>query len=200
MTVRRAMTPLLPVVLAVSLLAGCGGSSSSPPTAGGSSSPTAPTSSASTSPSPSASSTPSGPFGAVAPATGPRLKLSTFTVRAPRGWQVDRSFGSHVVFADKDAAEIEFSDLSFPDVSLEAMAKVARDGGHWPRKPRILPPVTIDGTEFYRLSGDVGGGMHVEEFGAVTRLRRMKLSFELDQSAAVARKLVGSVLATFRLR
>jgi hypothetical protein len=194
-TAARAVGGLAAGVV-LTLVAGCGGgSSSSVPSASGTA--TSPPVSAPT------ATTPAGPGGAhtsYPPATGSRISLRTFTARAPHGWTLDRSFGSHVVFAGRGNDEIEFSELTFPQTSLRAMAKIARDGGTWQRKPAIRAPVTIDGTRFYHLAGPVGGGRRVEEFGAVRDLRRMKVSFELTGSPRAATELVGSVLATVRVR
>lgn len=191
---RRRILAGLAAGAALTLTTGCGGGSSS-----GDPSAADPTS-GSPSATPSASSSPGGPYASYNPATGSRIALGTFTAHAPSGWRLDHTFGSHVVFADKGAGEIEFSELTYPPTGLAAMAKIARDGGSWTRKPAIRKPVTIDGTRFYRLAGPIGGGHYVEEFGAVRQMRRIKLSFELPGSAAAATKLVGSVLATVHLR
>lgn len=193
MTWRRILAGLA-AVAALTLTAGCGaGSSSGGPSA-------ADPTSGSPSSTPSASSSPGGPYASYTPAAGPRIALSTFTAHAPSGWRLDHTFGSHVVFADKGAGDIEFSELTYPPTGLAAMARIARDGGTWTRKPAIRKPVTIDGTRFYHLAGPVGGGHYVEEFGAVRHLRRVKLSFDLPGSPTAATKLVGSVLATVHLR
>jgi hypothetical protein len=170
------------------LLAGCGGGSSSssadPPS----------------SPGPSGSS-PTAP--AVDPASGRPVDLIAFTARTPQGYDYDNSLAKEIVFSSsRDALQnIEYSDVTvFPGTSNAFAARLSVRNSSWDPKPTSAAPVTIDGATFYHLTGPVGDGVRLDEYGSVQDSRLVKISFELEGPVTSRQKLVDSVLATVRLK
>ena len=167
--------------------AGCGGGSSSaadPPTSPGS------TDSSSTA-------------AAVEPASGRKVDLLAFTARTPHGFDHDNSLAEEIVFSSSPDVRqnIEYSDVTvFPGTSNAFAARLSIKNSSWNPKPTVADPVTIDGATFYHLTGPVGDGVRLDEYGSVQDSRLVKISFELQGSAVQRQALVDSVLATVRLR
>jgi hypothetical protein len=190
-TPRRTAWPAVGLALAASV-AGCGSSSHG---MADPSSPSTHTSSSSPSPSRTAPANP--------PATGPKVALTAFSVRAPGGYRLDHSFGKEIVFASDPhlLQELTFSDTSiFPGTSNAAAAHLSIENNDWSRKPRTAAPVTLQGRRFYHLTGPVGQGKYVDEYGSVQGARVVTLTFETVLSRAARQRLVGSVLETLRLK
>jgi hypothetical protein len=186
--VTRRTTCLLGGALAATVLAGCGGGSSSP----AADPPTSPT---------SAGSSPTPP--AVEPASGRPVDLLAFTARTPHGFDYDNSLAKEIVFSSsRDVTQnIEYSDVTiFPGTSNGFAARLSVKNSSWHPKPTMAAPVTIDGATFYHLTGPVGDGVRLDEYGSVQDARLVKLSFELQGPPAQRKKLVDSVLATVHLK
>lgn len=184
---RRRTTALAAAGLGL-CLAGCGGGSSSPAT------------DPATSPG-SADSSPTTP--AVEPAAGRKVDLLAFTARTPQGFDYDNSLAKEIVFSSsRDVRQnLEYSDVTiYPGTSNAFAARLSVKNSSWKPKPTVAEPVTIDGATFYHLTGPVGDGVHLDEYGSVQDSRLVKLSFELEGSAAQRKKLVDSVLTTVRLK
>ena len=88
----------------------------------------------------------------------------------------------------------------FLTVAAEDTARLSIKNSSWNPKPRVADPVTIDGATFYHLTGPVGGGVRLDEYGSVQDSRLVKISFELEGPAAQRQELVDSVLATVHLK
>jgi hypothetical protein len=190
------VSPRLGVALVACLalgVAGCGGGDSSPST-------TPPATS------PSASSGPPGT--PIAPATGRKVDLAAFTARAPKGFRYDNSLAKEFVSSsspDYDTFEVEYSDLTiFPGADTDYMARLTVKNGDWKPKPTIAAPVQFADATWYHLTGPIGQGRHLEEYGTVvqgaTAPRLVKVSFEMKSTQARRRQLVSSVLASVRLK
>jgi hypothetical protein len=185
---RRRRTTTLGVVGLGLCLAGCGGGSSS--------SAADPATSPST-----ADSSPTAP--AVEPASGRKVDLLAFTARTPKGFDYDNSLAKEIVFSSsRDVKQnIEYSDVTiYPGTSNAFAARLSVKNSSWDPKPTAAAAVTIDGATFYHLTGPVGDGVHLDEYGSVQDARLVKLSFELEGPATQRKKLVDSVLATVRLK
>jgi hypothetical protein len=175
-------------------VAGCGGGESSPSV---------------TPPATSPSSSTSGPPGTPTPAaTGRKVDLAAFTARAPKGFRYDNSLAKEFVSAsspDYETFEVDYSDLTiFPGADTDYMAKLTAKNGDWRPRPTIADPVQFAGATWYHLTGPIGQGRHLEEYGTVvqgaTAPRLVKVSFEMKSTHARRAKLVGSVLASVRLK
>jgi hypothetical protein len=129
------------------------------------------------------------------------VALPKFGANAPSGWHIDRSFGHNIQFAENDRlGRIEFSDFAFyPGTSLHKAARLSISGSSWDPQPTIGKHVLIDGDAFYHLSGPVGDGTHLEEYGAVRGSSLVKISFSLTATPPARARIVGSVLETLRL-
>ncbi len=193
---RRAGPSLVACVcLALALgLAACGGSDSSGSAGAPATSPAPPTAS---------SSAP-----AVVPASGRKVDLAAFTARTPRGFRYDNTLAKEFVSSsspDYDTSEVEYSDLTiFPGAGTGYMAKLTARNGDWHPRPTIAAPVHFAGATWYHLTGPIGQGRHLEEYGTVVQgesaPRLVKVSFELKGTLARRTTLVSSVLATVRLK
>lgn len=180
-------------------LAGCGGGSSAP--SADTASRTSASSSPTASPSPTASSSPTPP--AVKPASGRKVSLEAFTARTPQGFDYDNSLAKEVVFStSRDFRQnLEYSDVTiYPGTSNAFAARLSIKNSTWSPKPSVAPQVTIDGASFYHLTGPVGDGVQLDEYGSVQGSRLIQISFELQGTRAARRHLVDSVLATVHLK
>jgi hypothetical protein len=190
---RRRRTPSLALLACLSLTAaGCGGGGSSGSAAPASTSPSSPSS-------PTASA--SGP--AVVPADGRKVDLEAFTARTPQGFDYDNSLAKEIVFsASRDyGTEVTYSDITvYPGTSNGFAARLSVKNSDWNPKPTVADPVSFAGVTWYHLTGPIGKGQHLEEFGSVQSSRLVKVSFEMDGSPAQRKKLVASVLATVHLK
>jgi hypothetical protein len=140
---------------------------------------------------------------AVEPASGRRVSLLAFTARVPQGFDYDNSLAKEIVFSSsRDVKQnIEYSDVTvYPGTSNAFAARLSVKNSSWHPKPTVATPVTIDGATFYHLTGPVGNGVRLDEYGSVQDARLVKLSFELEGPAARRKKLVASVLATVHLK
>jgi hypothetical protein len=177
------------VLVAVS---GCGGGSSSTPSAG----PADPSS-----PMGGISPTPTGP--SYAPASGKRIALPQLTLRAPSAYEVDTSYPLIPgAYSPKTGSELTFANIHvYPGTSNARFARIVLHDADWRPLPRKLPDVTIDGRSFYHLSGRTHEGTFVDDYGRVQGARSVELTFEVRRvSPAARKKLVGSVLASVRFR
>lgn len=60
--------------------------------------------------------------------------------------------------------------------------------------------MVLDGETFFHLTGPAVGRSRYDVYGHVAGSRLVELAFQTDESPAVRRRLIGSVLATLRLR
>jgi hypothetical protein len=130
------------------------------------------------------------------------VSLAAFTARTPQGFDYDNSLAKEIVFSSsRDSQQnIEYSDVTiYPGTSNAFAARLSIKNSSWNPKPSAGAPTTIDGAKFYHLTGPVGHGVHLDEYGSVQGSRLLKLSFELQGSSAQRQQLVDSVLATVRL-
>jgi hypothetical protein len=184
-------TPVLALAICLAAgAAGCGGGSSS--TAG-----------PAMRDSPSATdSSPGRP--AVPPAAGRRVDLEALTARVPQGYSFDNSLAKEIVFSHSHDLEQNqmYSDVTvYPGTSNAFAARLAvRNSTSWDPKPRIAAPVSFAGSRWYHLSGPVGQGAHLDQFGSVQDARLVKVSFELHGPPATRQRLIDSVLATVHLK
>jgi len=187
--VSRRTPYLLGVALVATLLAGCGSGGSSSSAADPPTSP-APTTSSPTTPT-------------VEPASGRRVDLRAFHARVPEGFDYDNSLAKEIVFSSSPDVNqnIEYSDVTvYPGTSNAFAARLSVRNSSWNPKPATAKPVTIDGTTFYHLTGPVGHGVRLDEYGSVQDSRLVKITFELQGPAGKRSQLVDSVLATVRLK
>jgi hypothetical protein len=139
---------------------------------------------------------------------GRKVDLAAFSARTPRGFRYDHSLAQEFVSSsspDYDTFEVDYSDLTiFPGAGTGYMAKLTVRNGDWHPKPAVAAPVHFAGATWYHLTGPVGRGRHLEEYGTVVQgtsaPRLVKVSFEMRSIPARRAKLVASVLATVRLK
>jgi hypothetical protein len=186
---RRRTASLAALAILVPMLAGCGDGDSSravdptstpaPPTASGGSPPR------------------------VEPASGRRISLAAVTARTVDGYGYDDSLAKEIVFSSSRdlGQDLTFSDVTvYPGTTNARAARLTIRNSSWQRAPRAAPSVTIDGEPWYHLTGPIGGGTYLEDYGTVHDSRLVRISFELTASAAKRAQIVASVLATVRLR
>ena len=187
----RRTTSLALLGCLTALPAGCGGGSSSRAT-----DPTsAPTSGATSSVSPTAPS--------VQPADGRKISLAALTARTLDGFDYDNSLAKEIVFSSSRdlRQDITFSDITvYPGTSNARAARLTITNSSWRPKPRTASPVTIDGERWYHLTGPIGDGKHLEDFGTVHDSRLVRISFELTAPPSKRRQIVDAVLATVALK
>jgi hypothetical protein len=197
----RIMTASLVALLG---LAGCGGGGSS----------TEPTDRATSTPSSSASSAPSpaedGTAGesaspSVAPASGPPLRMDTFRVNLPEGWERGPT-SSRIGGGTAEGGSV-ISVLDFPaaDATLDEMAREAiRSGRTGVRGARLerLPDFDLDGCAAYRVQGPGREGAYEAEVGCkhLDHDYRMTISLAPSVPRAGRQRLIESVLASWRFR
>jgi hypothetical protein len=169
-------------------LSGCGGDDSAG--AGG------PSSRATT---PSATSS----LPTVHPADGRRISLAALSARTLDGYDYDNSLAKEIVFSSSHdlGQDITFSDVTvYPGTSNATAARLTIKNSSWNPEPHTSAPVTIDGEQWYHLTGPVGHGKHLEDYGTVHASRLVRISFELTGPASKRQSIVDSVLATVRLK
>ncbi len=182
---RRTTAPAASVCLA-SVLSGCGG--------GDASSTAAPPSD----PSPSASASPP----SVEPASGRRISLAVLSARTIDGYDYDHSLAKEIVFSSSRdlGQDLAFSDVTvYPGTSNARAARLTVKNSSWKHRPHAASPVTIDGEQWYHLTGPIGEGKHLDDFGIVYDSRLVRVSFELTAAAPKRARIVASVLATVDL-
>lgn len=185
---RRRTTSLFVLASLTPLLAGCGDSDSS-----STASPPSGT------PSPTASGSPP----RVEPASGRRISLAALTVHTVEGYDYDNSLAKEIVFSSSRdlGQDLTFSDISvYPGTSNARAARLTIKNSFWHRRPRTASPVTIDDEQWYHLTGPIGEGKHLEDFGTVHDSRLVRISFELTGPASKRAGIVASVLATVDLK
>ena len=190
------------LLLAVALVAGCGGSSDEPgdgPSAGGT-----PSSSASAA---STSSASASPTSEAAPATGPLLEVEAASMHAPDGWQRMKAVVSFQRSARDPqgggTAQIGYLPAA-PGPSLDELARNAIEhGSYGKRRPRPAGTVTVNGVECYKVAGRTDPGTYYELYGAITGGNEVSISFTFFTrfiSPAERQQVVESTLASVEWR
>lgn len=141
----------------------------------------------------------------VAPATGPKVTMETYSIRVPEGWRVvSRGPFSEVERLPRDDAAIpgsvfgRISPTSFPSMVTKTLEQEAR--GHRGDGKR-LADVLIDGEPAYHYLALEPGGFRTESFGLNYDVEGVRLSFALFGGTRKQREdLVASVLATWQWR
>jgi hypothetical protein len=168
------------------MLTGCGGADASSIAA----SPSGPPPTASASP-------PS-----VEPASGRRISLAVLSARTIDGYDYDSSLAKEIVFSSSRGLgqDLTFSDVTvYPGTSNARAARLTVKNSSWEHRPHTGSPVTIDGEQWYHLTGPIGEGKHLDDFGIVYDSRLVRISFELTAPAPRRAQIVASVLATVDL-
>jgi hypothetical protein len=139
----------------------------------------------------------------ISPASGRRVDLAVFSARTPHEFEYDHTLAKEIVFSGSPdhTQEIAYSDVSvFPGTTNAFAARLSIKNSQWSPRPTLAAPVTFAGVRWYHLTGPVGQGHHLEEFGSVQHSRLVKLSFELSGPPAPRKTLVDSVLSTVTLK
>lgn len=177
------------------LLAGCGDD-------GSSATPGEPAASATADP-PSTSPTGSAELAGPPAATGPRLAGDTVSVRAPDDWVRDDAMVRWMQIAQSrdGSSYVQLSHLvgTPSGVPLGQLAENSLNTA-FPDNGRRHADVTLDGVDFYRVSGTEPDGLYIEDYGADHLGDLVTLRFHLDPGVAKKerRELIGTVLATLR--
>ncbi|MGZ4487800.1 MAG: hypothetical protein ACXVW1_07700 [Nocardioides sp.] len=198
----RTTTATLATATALLALTACGdGSSSGPPSSGGTSGGTSPTASGSGSPSASAD--------AVTPADGPAVRTSTFTAHVPTGWRVDDSYGDYSITAFAPGAqgvalEIVFGNVPAhgdtpPDAQLVSEAVSAHPGWSTQRPARDTS-ARLDGQPVVSLTGPVSGGTYSAYLTTVRADHQVTLEVQAPYGGARLARLVAAVAASWTWR
>ena len=119
------------------------------------------------------------------------------------GYDLDNSLAREIVFSSSRdlGQQLTFSDVTvYPGTSNARAARLTVENSSWQRRPRTAAPDTIDGERWYHLTGPIGDGKHLEDYGTVHDSRLVRISFELTASASKRAAIVASVLATVVLR
>jgi len=194
---RRSTIPVL--LIALTTLAGCGGSADDPGTAASPSSPSSPSSPASSPGAPTSGS----PSGATAPATGIALSMPNSTVRAPADWTHAKDLTRYEDGADSpdNLAYVMLGEIDAfgSDASAAELADNRLSANVYERAPKKLPVAELDGTPAYHLAGPVSATQYIEEYGAIVRDRIVTLTFSFNDKVTRAERdeVVASVLPTF---
>ena len=181
--------------LSLLLLGGCGDDGS--PTGEGE--PTTSATPGSPSASPSGSTEPTGP----APANGPKLDGAAVDVRAPDGWVRAEAMVRWMLIAESRdrSSYVQLSHLvgTSSGVPLAQLARNSLDTG-FPENGRRHDDVTLDGVDFYRISGTEPDGLYIEDYGADHLGDYVTLRFHIDPGVGTRerRELIDSVLASLQ--
>ncbi len=184
----RRTTSLVALACLTPLLAACNGDD-------GSSAAAEPTSGSA---SPSASGSPP----AVEPARGRKVALAALTARTVDGYDYDNSLAKEIVFSSSRdlGQDLTFSDVTvYPGTTNATAARLTIKNSSWRRQPRTAASVTIDDEQWYHLTGPIGEGKHLEDYGTVHDSRLVRISFELTGPRRKRAEIVASVLATVDL-
>jgi hypothetical protein len=139
----------------------------------------------------------------IHPAHGRKISLVALTARTLDGYDSDNSLAKEIVFSSSQdlGQDITFSDVTvYPGTTNADAARLTVKNSSWDPKPRTTTPVNIDGEQWYHLTGPVGHGKHLEDYGTVHRSRLVRISFELTGPASKRQSIVDAVLATVRLQ
>jgi hypothetical protein len=139
----------------------------------------------------------------VHPADGRKVSLAALSARTLDGYDYDNSLAQEIVFSSSHdlGQDITFSDVTvYPGTTNTTAARLTIKNSSWKPKPHPTPPVTIDGEQWYHLTGPVGHGQHLEDYGTVHDSRLVRISFELTGAASKRQSIVDSVLATVELK
>jgi hypothetical protein len=131
------------------------------------------------------------------------VTLQSFTARAPSRWKLDHGFGRAIVFAEDPhyRDELTFSDTSvYPGTPIARAERIVSRDDTWTRPPRSDSRVVLDGDTFFHLTGPAASGSRYDVFGHVSGSRLVELAFHTAESPGVRQRLLGSVLASVRLR
>lgn len=181
--------------LTLVLLTGCGGNSSSTPDV------TGPSSGATSSP--TADPSTGDPTSSVTPATGHRLDVEGFSIRAPEGFDQELS----ALARTKGIADAKTGDqitvawvTSIGQVPLTEAIRLARRNTIGGEELKRLPDVEFAGETFYRLAGRIDRFQN-EEYGAIIDGSLCFVRFQLTSSSSDLRaQIVASTMASFAPR
>jgi hypothetical protein len=137
------------------------------------------------------------------PASGRKISLAALTAGTIDGYDYDHSLAKEVVFSGSHdlGQDLTFSDVTvYPGTTNSRAARLTIKNSSWKRRPSTAPPVTIDGEPWYHLTGPIGEGKHLEDYGTVHDSRVVRISFELTAPAPKRAQIVVSVLATVELK
>ena len=151
----------------------------------------------------SASPSASGSPPAIEPAAGRRISLAALSARTVDGYDYDNSLAKEIVFSSSRdlGQDLTFSDVTvYPGTTNATAARLTIKNSSWKQRPRTAAPVTIDDEQWYHLTGPIGDGKHLEDYGTVHDSRLVRISFELTGPAPKRAQIVASVLATVALR
>jgi hypothetical protein len=180
------------LVAASALLAGCSDSGDRASGEPGTSASDTPTGSTSTS-----TSTP-----AVEPATGKLVETSYFTVRVPRGFEVDVTAEDFSIYTYDPAGGAEIAFTLVPtngnDFSLHQLAHQLLRNQPWTREPKLAADTTVAGEPAYHLTGPVGNGLRTDAFGVAHDDMHVMVDVETDRSPEKQQQMVDAVLATWQ--
>lgn len=179
-------------LLALALLAGCGGEPPATPAPADSWSPT-PSQSESSPEDGDASSAPT-----VEPASGEAMVTDTAFVRAPQRWRIEE-FGFGILDALELRGEGVITLVDLGTVSSRSPRELARKGlRNFEGKPDLDYEAELGGAPAYRATGRDLSGFLVE-YGAVRGGRGVILAFSFDGSRPIRKRqpLIDSVLASF---
>ena len=145
------------------------------------------------------------PIETVPPATGALLKMPSATVRVPDDWRPmdDLIFSMTSASHDNSTSVINLGEIvsGLNEPTASELAKDWRQDNPYPRDPKVLPPVEIDGVEMYHVAGQVDELLWLEEYGAVVDQFRVTLEFQFSSVPRKERdEIIDAVLQTFQWR
>lgn len=193
---------LLPLVLVACLLMVGACTGDDEPNAKGGDEPS-PTETGDASSPPTGPSDPTSPTSTVEPASGVRLELSAVSANAPEGWKKDGVATDYQVSANHPQLVTSITLFEVPDPGdgvggVQLSARQSIYAASWLRKPKILEPTEIDGTEVYHVAGRVDSASFIEEWGATVDGQAVRIRVHMTEimSSKERRELVESVLPT----
>lgn len=151
----------------------------------------------------SESSTPTAPPSeTAAPATGPQLSTRNVSVRLPRGWIVQYEGADRSTALDKRGMSGGFflsqsQHLGSTDLDDQA-ATTRRNMSYSPPLPQRRDDVTVDGVPGFVLSGVVGDGSYVYEYGAVHDGVGVSMTFFFEVPPREAEETIASIMASWK--